>query len=85
MCIERIKRLFSWRQSKEVREQILDKILEGKRRIIPYRVGPNMPKHQPCPTHRAMAKRESKTVGGAFYCCSKYRHRFFVLSPSFRR
>lgn len=44
--------------------------------------GPNMPKSQPCPKCHGKAKRDRKTVGGAFYDCPRHGE-FFVRAPIF--
>ena len=42
------------------------------------RGGPNMPKRQPCPLCRRMAKRVRKTVGGGHYYCRRCKSGAFV-------
>ena len=42
------------------------RLFTGQRRTT---TGPNMPGHQPCPECLAGAKRDRKTVAGAFYSC----------------
>lgn len=59
-----------------------------KKEKLEYRVistsqgGPNMPKFQPCLVCRGGAKRQGKTIGGAYYYCSKHARKFFVRSVS---
>lgn len=47
------------------------------RLIRTSRGGPNMPKYQLCPQCRAGSKRQSKTLGGAYYFCVNHG-KFFV-------
>jgi len=45
---------------------------------------PDMPCYQPCPKCHAQAKRNSKSLGGASYYCSKCKEAFFVRHPRLR-
>ena len=47
------------------------------RTVNTSRGGPNMPKYQPCPDCGKWSKRESKTMGGAYYRCVNHGQ-FFV-------
>lgn len=44
------------------------------------RGGPNMPRRQPCSSCHKSVKRTRKTMGGAYYKCSKHDE-FFVRYP----
>ena len=80
-----LNRLWAWVKS------MFDRLLRRKRQIVngidyglppvypsTNRGGPNMPKRQPCPLCRRMAKRVRKTVGGGHYYCRRCKSGAFV-------
>lgn len=51
------------------------KWIRGMRRVL---LGPNMPKHQPCPLKHGWKKRVEKAKTGAYYGCNRCKALFMV-------
>lgn len=91
MC--RLSRFFRRRAKEEPREgeEKIEVAPKRRARAMPlwksrriFRVvstsrgGPNMPKSQPCPQCGKWGQRDRKTMGGAYYRCSRCKSTFFV-------
>ena len=79
LLIKWFKQLFSQKQRAITRHEKQEQEL---RYISTSRGGPNIPKRQPCPMEHGWKKRDSKTVGGAYYWCNRCQHHFFVRAPA---
>jgi len=66
-------------EKKLAREIQKRQAIEGKP-VNTRQGGPNMPKYQPCTCGR-WGRRKRKTMGGAYYKCSKHSE-FFVRAPA---